>query len=186
MQSTNLTNHFLIAMPNLADPNFFHTVTYLCAHNDDGAMGIVINRPLELLLSDMFKQMDIIYNPDKAGNTPVFHGGPVQTDRGFVLHRPQSDWDSSIQVSEQIEITTSRDILQAIANGDGPVESLVALGYAGWAAGQLEQEIKGNAWLCAPADCDIIFNTTIDKRWQLAAHTAGIDLDKLTGEIGHA
>jgi putative transcriptional regulator len=186
MRSSNLTNQFLIAMPGLADPNFYHTVTYICAHNDEGAMGIVINRPLEMALGDILAQMDMTPRDRKVDQIPVYHGGPVHTDRGFVLHEPLSRWESSINVNDAVGVTTSRDILQAISDGGGPKESLVALGYAGWSAGQLEQEIMDNAWLCGPAESEVIFNTPCDKRWQTAAALLGVDLDKLSFDIGHA
>lgn len=187
MQSTNLTNQFLIAMPGLADPNFYHTVTYICAHNEDGAMGIVINRPLDLMLDEVLQQMDITPgNEVVVAHIPVYHGGPVQADRGFVLHQPIRKWDYSIEVCDTIGIATSRDILKAIANGEGPENSLIALGYAGWGAGQLEREIRENAWLNAPADIGIIFKTPTEKRWEAAAALAGVDLDKLSSDFGHA
>lgn len=173
-------------MPALADPNFHHTVTYICAHNDEGAMGIIVNRPLDLNLEEVLQQMDLEVPDKKAGSTPVFHGGPVQTDRGFVLHLSQQKWDSSINVSDKISITTSRDILNAIASGEGPTDTLIALGYAGWSAGQIEHELKENAWLNGPADTHIIFNTPIEKRWESAAALLGVDLDRLTNDIGHA
>ncbi len=186
MQLSNLTNQFLIAMPGLLDPNFYQTVTYICAHNEEGAMGIIVNRPLNLELGDMLAQMNLEPCTDDVGRLPVYQGGPVQTDRGFVLHRPDSEWQSSINVSEEIGVTTSRDILQAIAEGHGPRSTLIALGYAGWSAGQLEQEIKDNAWLSGPADTDIIFTVPCEKRWATAARLMGVDLDKLSSDIGHA
>ena len=173
-------------MPGLVDPNFYHTVTYICAHNDEGAMGIVINRPLEMPLGDVLTQMDMNPRDDKVDQLPVYHGGPVQTDRGFVLHEPLSTWDSSINVNDAVGVTTSRDILQAIAAGGGPKESLVALGYAGWSAGQLEQEIMDNAWLSGPAESEVIFKTPCEQRWVRAAALLGVDLDKLSFDIGHA
>jgi len=186
MQPTNLTNHFLIAMPGLADPNFYHTVTYICAHNEEGAMGIIVNRPLDLVLSEVLEQMNMEAPDKKTGQIPIYHGGPVQTDRGFVLHQPLQKWDSSIEICNQIGIATSRDILRAIANGVGPDNTFIALGYAGWAAGQLEREIKENAWLNGPADSSIIFNTPTEKRWESAAALLGVDLEKLSIDIGHA
>jgi putative transcriptional regulator len=186
MRSSNLTNQFLIAMPGLMDPNFYHTVTYICVHNDDGAMGIVINRPLEMALGDVLVQMDMTPCDKKIDQLPVYHGGPVQTDRGFVLHEPLSLWESSINVNDAVGITTSRDILQAIAEGGGPKESLIALGYAGWSAGQLEQEIKDNAWLSGPAESEVIFKTPCEKRWETAAALLGVDLNNLSSDIGHA
>lgn len=186
MQSTTLTNQFLIAMPGLADPNFFHTVTYICAHNQDGAMGIIINRPLGLILNDVLEQMEIRAENYNIGETPIYQGGPVQSDRGFVLHKPIQKWEYCIEISDDIGIATSRDILKAIADGKGPENSFIALGYAGWAAGQLEQEIKENAWLNAPADSGIIFNTPVEQRWAAAAALAGIDIEKLSNNVGHA
>jgi putative transcriptional regulator len=186
MQSTTLTNQFLIAMPGLADPNFFHTVTYICAHNQDGAMGIIINRPLGLMLNEVLEQMEIKAENYQIGETLIYQGGPVQSDRGFVLHKPIQKWDYCIEICDEIGIATSRDILKAIADGTGPENSFIALGYAGWAAGQLEQEIKENAWLNAPADSSIIFNTPVEQRWTAAAALAGIDIEKLSTHVGHA
>jgi putative transcriptional regulator len=181
-----LTNQFLIAMPTLADPNFSHTVTYICEHNADGALGIVINRPLELTLKDVLAQLDL-ESPDAATNArQVFMGGPVLPERGFVLHEPHGAWDSSLKVTERISVTTSRDILAAMADGSGPTRSLVALGYAGWAAGQLEHELADNAWLSAPADTRIIFDTPHERRWLEAARLIGVDPRLMTGEAGHA
>lgn len=181
-----LNNHFLIAMPGLADPNFFHTVTYLCEHNEEGALGIVINRPMNLTLSDVLQHMDITAANDAIGATPIYLGGPVQQDRGFVLHRTLGDWDATLKVADDIGVTSSRDILEAIAHGEGPPESLIALGYAGWGAGQLEQEMVANAWLSGPADERIVFNLPHEQRWEAAAAKLGVDLNLLSGESGHA
>jgi len=186
MQTTSLTNHFLIAMPALADPNFYHTVTYICAHNEDGAMGIIINRPLGLSLGEVLQQMEIPARSEIIERIPIYQGGPVQSNRGFVLHQPLQKWDSCIGITNDIGIATSRDILQAIAVGEGPEQSLIALGYAGWAPGQLEKEIMDNSWLNAPADTGIIFNTPIEQRWHAAAGLMGIDLEKLSIDVGHA
>lgn len=186
MQSSNLTNHFLIAMPSLADPNFHHTVTYICAHNEEGAMGIIINRPLGLELSEILEQMELKTDDKKIARTPIYHGGPVQSDRGFVLHQPLQQWDSSITVSNKIGVATSRDILKAIAEGKGPDNTFIALGYAGWGAGQLEQEIRDNAWLSGPADLGIIFNMPNELRWSSAAALMGVDIEKISGDVGHA
>ena len=186
MQQTDLTNHFLIAMPSLRDPNFEKTVTYICAHNEEGAMGIVINKPLDIELGEIFQQMDISANNATVNNKMIFLGGPVHTDRGFILHQTNTEWESSIIVSDEMCVTTSKDILEAIAVGDGPSKSHIVLGYAGWAEGQLEQEIMDNAWLSGPADLDIIFNTPYDKCWNLAANNMGIDISKLSLDIGHA
>ena len=153
----SLTNQFLIAMPALDDPNFHGTVTFICEHNDQGAMGIVINRPLTMTLGEILEQMDIPSQEDKVGRQMVYMGGPVQTDRGFVLHNPVGDF-----------------------------RSLVALGYAGWGAGQLEQELADNVWLCGPANNSIIFDTPWQQRWEAAAALMGVDLNQISDQIGHA
>lgn len=184
--ATNLTNHFLIAMPQLADPNFFHTVTYICEHTDQGALGIVINRPLDVRLGEILDHMDIDASTDAVSERIVYMGGPVQQERGFVLHRPATQWDSTLLITDDIGLTTSRDVLAAMARGEGPVESLVALGYAGWGAGQLEQELAANAWLSGPADDRILFRTPVEKRWEEAAALLGVDLNLLSGDAGHA
>ena len=183
---TNLTNHFLIAMPGLEDPNFFHTVTYICEHTDDGAMGIVINRPMDLHLADIFEQLEIQVSSPMAADQAVYLGGPVQSDRGFVLHDSSTAWSSTLRVNPEISVTTSLDILEAIASGKGPAQSLIALGYAGWGAGQLESELAQNAWLSGPAESDIIFNRPSQERWQAAADLLGVDLNLLSGDAGHA
>jgi putative transcriptional regulator len=182
----NLTNHFLIAMPGLADPNFFHTVTYICEHSEQGAMGLVINRPMDLQLADIFEQLNIQISNPNISQIPVYLCGPVQGDRGFVLHNSDTEWDSTLQVTTEISVTTSMDILQAIASGKGPALSLVTLGYAGWGAGQLEEEIAQNAWLNGPAKSDIIFSRASQERWQAAADLLGVDLNLLSSEAGHA
>jgi putative transcriptional regulator len=183
---TNLTNHFLIAMPRLEDPNFFHTVTYICEHTTDGAMGIVINRPMDLHLADIFDQLEIQISANDVAEQPVYIGGPVQSDRGFVLHESSTKWASTLQVTAEISVTTSLDILEAIATGKGPRHNLVALGYAGWGAGQLESELAQNAWLSGPAKSEIIFNRASEERWQAAADLLGVDLNLLSGDTGHA
>ncbi|MCC5810089.1 MAG: YqgE/AlgH family protein [Ectothiorhodospiraceae bacterium] len=182
----SLNNHFLIAMPSLDDPNFQRTVTYVCEHNDDGALGIVINRPTDITLGELLEHMDIQPGSDRIANQVVYMGGPVQRERGFVLHPPGDDWDSSLRVSESIVVTTSRDILAAIAEGAGPDRYLVALGYAGWGGGQLERELGQNAWLSGPADADIIFHRENEQRWQAAATLLGVDLNLLPSDAGHA
>lgn len=183
----NLTNHFLIAMPALKDPNFNRTVTYLCSHDEAGAMGIVINRPLEMALGDVLTQMGIDAVDADAGALPVLQGGPVLPERGFVLHRPAGAWDAVLNVPDtQLGVATSRDILVAIAQGNGPSDVLVTLGYAGWGAGQLEQEVLANTWLSAPADEEILFGLPFDERWEAAVKALGVDLDRLSGQVGHA
>lgn len=181
-----LTNHFLIAMPALADPNFFHTVTYICEHNEKGAMGIVINRPMEVSLGDILKQLDIEPSQSTDTDHPIYDGGPVQREHGFVIHSPIGAWDSTLEVTPDIAISTSRDILTAIAHNEGPERYLIALGYAGWGAGQLEQEMADNAWLSGPADESILFDMSTENRWSAAAALLGIDVNLLSSEVGHA
>jgi putative transcriptional regulator len=182
----DLTNQFLIAMPALADPNFARTVTYLCAHTDEGAMGIVINRPLDLDLADVLDHMEIKNANPEVNEVPVLQGGPVQRERGFVLHAPVGKWDSVLKVSDEIGVATSRDILTAVAEGRGPEQTLVALGYAGWDAGQLEREVLENAWLSGPSNTDIIFEVPYEQRWDRAARLLGVDPERLSGEAGHS
>ncbi len=184
--TTYFSNQFLIAMPGMGDPNFQQTVTFICEHSDDGAMGIIINRPLDVMLSEIFEQLSLSGTEDVVSDQMVMHGGPVQQERGFVIHTPGGEWDSTLDVSETVRVTTSRDILTAMAQGDGPERALVALGYAGWHAGQLEQEISANAWLNAPANDSIIFEIPVDKRWQAAADLLGVDLRTLSHDAGHA
>jgi putative transcriptional regulator len=185
-ESTDLTNNFLIAMPGLQDKNFFHTVTYICEHNKEGAMGIVLNRPTDLQLNDILDQLDIGPDEGEKGAQPIYLGGPVQTDRGFVLHTAGGDWDSTLKITPEISVTTSRDILQSIMEGNGPPKTLIALGYAGWAGGQLEEELGANAWLSGPADEAIIFELPAEKRWEAAAKLLGVDLNLLSTDTGHA
>jgi len=181
-----LTNQFLIAMPGLEDPNFFHSVTYICEHNDEGALGLVVNRPLDMQLGEILQHVQLSQAEPEARQIQVHLGGPVQQDRGFVLHEPLGEWDATLKVTDQIGITSSMDILQAIARNEGPERTLITLGYAGWGAGQLEQEMAENAWLSGPAHPDILFDTPDEERWKAAAASLGIDLDLLSGEAGHA
>lgn len=183
--SANLTNQFLIAMPGLVDPFFAKTVAYLCQHNDEGALGIIVNRPSELMLADIMEQMEIKVEEPAVGQIPVYFGGPVQPERGFVLHEPMGQWNSTLKVSENISLTTSRDILEAVGHGQGPRNILVALGYAGWGKGQLEREIGENSWLSAPADQSIIFKQPAANRWKAAAELVGVDISLLTAQAGH-
>ena len=181
-----MANHFLIAMPSLADPNFHQTVTYVCEHNQDGALGIVINRPTDLKLGELLDHLGFEAGNGETEQRTVYLGGPVQRERGFVLHEPSGEWDSSMRVSDEITVTTSKDILQAIAEGNGPTRYLVALGYAGWGAGQLEDEMTENAWLSGPADADILFAKDSEQRWRAAAALLGVDLSLLSQDAGHA
>ena len=184
--TNSLSNHFLIAMPALDDPNFHHTTTFICEHDEDGALGVVINRPLNMRLAEILKYMDIDPGSEEISATPVYMGGPVQSDRGFVLHEPSGDWEATLKVTDTIGITSSRDILQAIAAGEGPERAIVTLGYAGWGAGQLEQEMADNTWLSGPASSKIVFDTPSEQRWEAAAALLGIDLNLLSSDTGHA
>src|SRR3569832_593080 len=176
MSSLSLSNHFLIAMPSLADPNFQRTVTYICVHNDHGVMGIVIYRPLNLSLGEVFEHMHIASDaPDNTHHT-VYMGGPVQPERGFVLHQPAGRWDNTQRISDHLGLATSNEILEDIARGAGPDEIFVALGCAGWGAGQWEQEMADNAWLSGPADKQNIFQTPWQQRWEAAAAAMGVVL----------
>ena len=180
------TNQFLVAMPALEDPNFRESVTFICEHNARGALGIIINRPMNVVLDDILKQLDLKAQDPAMGATPVFLGGPVQPERGFVIHEPLGAWEATLKVGDALGVTTSRDVLAAMAGGSGPKRAFVALGYAGWSPGQLEEEIKSNSWLSAPADAAIIFDTPVEQRWQAAARSIGVDLSLLSGDAGHA
>jgi putative transcriptional regulator len=181
-----LTNHLLIAMPGLTDPTFAKTVTYLCQHNDEGALGIIVNRPSELTVGNIMEQMEISCDNSEVGGQPVYFGGPVQPERGFILHEPGGNWNSTLQVSDSICLTTSRDILEALGKGQGPKNILVALGYAGWASGQLEREIIDNSWLNAPSDQSILFKHAPANRWKAAAELMGINISLLSTQAGHS
>lgn len=185
-QANNLVNQFLIAMPTLADPNFSHTVTYLCDHNKDGAMGLVVNRPLDLDIDELLSHLNINNTRHNKGYIPIYQGGPVQTERGFVLHRDIGQWDASIVVCDDIALTMSQDIIEAIAHDEGPKDYLISLGYAGWGARQLEDELAANAWLNGPADPAIIFDVPIEQRWTASAHHLGVELKNLSSDVGHA
>jgi putative transcriptional regulator len=183
---TALSNQLLIAMPSMRDPSFVRSVAYLCQHNEEGAMGIVINRLSEYRLGDVLAQMGLKSDLADVEDAPVLIGGPVQPERGFVLHAPHGHWESSYKVSDTLCVTTSRDVLVAIAQGQGPQNSLVALGYAGWGAGQIETELKDNAWLTADVDERILFVTPLEQRWDAAAALVGASLSNLAGYAGHA
>ncbi len=185
-QPPNFSNHFLIAMPGMTDPNFAHTLTYVCEHNQDGALGIVVNKPTEMTLSALFQQIDVPLADPGLAAAPVHFGGPVQVDRGFVLHRPLGNWQSTLACSDDVGLTTSKDVLEAVARGRGPREVLVSLGYAGWSAGQLEQEIAQNAWLTVEADPDLLFDVPPEGRLPAAMHLLGIDFSRLSDDVGHA
>jgi len=188
IETSSLADHFLIAMPALQDPNFFHGVTYICEHTDQGAMGIIINRSLDIGLDEIFAEMAIQSDNDAINHHPVYLGGPVQNERGFIIHQPPGDWDNLLPVSSNIGVSSSRDLLQAIADAQGPSRILVALGYAGWGPGQLEQEMAANAWLSVPAFGaeHIIFDLPDNERWQAAAALTGVDMSRLSSDVGHA
>lgn len=186
MESVNLTHHFLIAMPNMADPNFAKSLTYICEHNDQGALGVVVNRPIEMTLRVLFSQIELELESTVLGEQPVYFGGPVQTDRGFVLHSPVGEWQSTLAVNGELGLTTSKDILAAVAKGEGPAKLLVSLGYSGWAPGQLEDEIKQNAWLTVAAKPNVIFELAPEHRLEAAMALLGISPAMLSDEAGHA
>lgn len=186
MDSVNLTHHFLIAMPNMADPNFARSLTYICEHNEQGALGVVVNRPIEMTLGKLFDQVEIALHDPAISDVPVYFGGPVQVDRGFVLHKPAGTWQSTLSVTDQVGLTTSKDILEAVAAGKGPDKILVSLGYAGWAPGQIEEELGQNAWLTVPASVDVLFEMPPERRFEAAMELLGIDLARLSDSAGHA
>jgi putative transcriptional regulator len=182
----SLINQLLIAMPGMADPNFSSTVTLICEHTNEGALGIVINRPLTLQLGGLFQQMDVSNVSPNVAQEPVLMGGPVGQERGFVLHDSEQCFENSVAVSNDIQLTLSRDIIDKLAMGEGPKQSLVAIGYAGWDAGQLENEMLANSWLNVPASPDIVFETPFEDRWALAANKLGIDISQISPDAGHA
>ena len=186
MQNVNLTHHFLIAMPAMEDPDFTRSLVYVAEHNDEGALGVVINRPIDLTVEDLFERVDIPLDAKDLGDAPIYFGGPVQTDRGFVLHRPVGEWQSSLKVNADIALTSSKDILQAVGSSGEPSEVLITLGYSGWGAGQLEEELAQNAWLTVPADAQIIFSLPPDERLSAAMQLLGIDFTNLSDVAGHA
>jgi putative transcriptional regulator len=186
MASAYLTNQFLIAMPGMADPNFAQTVTLICEHSEQGALGIVVNQALPMSLAEVFDELGLDCARSAITQQPVLRGGPVQADRGFVLHTPGGHWESSLPFSEQIHLTTSRDILDALAQGSGPERAVVALGYAGWDAGQLEEEVANNAWLTVAADERLVFETPMEERWEAAGRLLGVNLLHLGSGSGRA
>jgi len=186
MAGASLANHLLIAMPSLADPNFAQTVTLICEHTDKGALGIVLNKPLPMKLLDVLSQMKLEPRDLEIAAKPVLRGGPMSTDRGFVLHRPGGNWDHTHKVSDLIQVTTSRDVLAAMARGEGPSDAFIALGYAGWESGQLEREMRENAWMTLPADVRMVFELPFEERWEAAWRSLGIDVARLSSVAGHA
>lgn len=186
MSEICLTGHFLIAMPNMVDPFFSRTLTFICEHNDQGALGLVVNRPIDMTLGALFEQISVPLNDGGQGGLPVYFGGPVQMDRGFVLHSPVGDWQSTLRVSEELGLTTSKDVLVAVGEGQGPNRLLVTLGYAGWAPGQLEHELSQNAWLTVAATSEVIFDLPPEERLPAAMQLLGVDFASLSEQAGHA
>jgi putative transcriptional regulator len=182
----DLKHQFLIAMPAMVDPNFAGSVVYVCDHSERGALGLVINRPTELTLETLFDRIDLKLEIAPWKTSPVYFGGPVQTERGFVLHRPAKSYSSTLPITDDVSLTTSKDVLEAVADGSGPDKMLVTLGYSGWGAGQLESEIAQNAWLTVKAETDIIFDMPADEKYNAALKLLGIDTLQLTGQAGHA
>lgn len=185
-KSVDFTRHFLMAMPGSVSGDLAGTVIYVCEHSERGALGLVINRPTDLTLASLLEKVEVETTSLEVSKVPVYFGGPVQTDRGFVLHKPVFEYSSSIRLSRDMALTTSRDVLQAIAKGEGPDEILVTLGYAGWGAGQLEQEMAQNAWLSVYAKDEVIFETVPELRYPAAMRLLGIDPVMLAGSAGHA
>jgi putative transcriptional regulator len=184
--TANLTHHFLIAMPAMADPNFSRALTYIAEHNEQGALGVIVNRPIEMTIAKLFERVELPLDADQLANQPVYFGGPVQTDRGFVLHRPPGEWHSTLVVNEEVALTSSRDILQSLGHEGIPSDVVITLGYAGWAAGQLEQELAENAWLTVPADMAIVFDLPPEERLVAAMQKLGVDFANLSEIAGHA
>jgi len=185
----NLANHFLIAMPSMEDPVFGGTVVYVCEHNENGVLGVVINKPTDMTMEVLFERIDLQLSnglPEPMVHEPIMFGGPVQDDRGFVLHTPGARYSSSLTVTDEIAFTTSIDVLEAVAKGAGPQRMLVSIGYSGWSPGQLEDEIGRNGWLTVGASADILFDLPIEQRYVAAMKLLGIDPLMLTSEVGHA
>ncbi|ART79561.1 YqgE/AlgH family protein [Oceanisphaera avium] len=182
----SLQHHFLIAMPSLKDPFFGGAVTYVCEHNDEGAMGLVINIPIDLPLYELLAQLEMAPEDERSElKRPVLQGGPVAADRGFVLHTPKNGFSSSQLLADNLMITTSPDVLETLGSEEAPEHYLVALGYAGWTPGQLEQELSENSWLTVPADTELLFDTPFSKRWQQAIARLGVDPQHLSSQVGH-
>jgi putative transcriptional regulator len=191
--SINLTNQFLIAMPGMADETFAGAVVYMCEHTDKGALGLVINKPIDIKLKNLFEKVELTLDRSDLADEPVYFGGPVQTERGFVLHErlggdggDGAHYNSSLQIPGGLEMTTSKDVLEALSNGAGPKKILVTLGYSGWSAGQLEEEIGRNGWITVSAEPGIIFDTPVEQRYDKALSLLGIDPRMLSQEAGHA
>ena len=186
MTFTSFKNHFLIAMPGLRDPNFRRAVTYICEHDQHGAMGLIINRPLDITQKNLFEHLEIETSALLMDPQPLYDGGPIQRERGFVLHSNDKSWESTLTLTDGISLTGSKDILEDIASNRGPQNTIIALGYAGWDSGQLETEILANSWLTVPVDQQILFDMHYQQRWQQAAQKLGINVSLMTDQAGHA
>lgn len=185
-EPTPLANQLLVALPSLVHTEFERTVSLLCQHDADGAMGVVVNRRSDYSLGEIFSQMGIACDDPALCASPVLAGGPVHPERGFVIHDGERGWDSSLLVADGLRVTTSRDVLEAMARGDGPPRAVVALGCAGWSAGQLDAELADNSWLTVPSDSELLFAMPLESRWQAAAARIGVDMAHMPGYAGHA
>jgi putative transcriptional regulator len=186
MNSTSLANHLLIAMPSLQDPNFKRSVIYICEHHIQGTVGLIINRPLQYPLGIVFDQLQIQPLRSEQNQLPLLFGGPIQPERGFVIHKPFGEWRSSLFLREDVTVTTSNDIIRAIAQDYGPKDVLVTLGYVGWGENQLEQEVIDNVWLVCPCKAELLYDVPFEQRWAYAGETIGVKMEQLTSDIGHA
>lgn len=186
MEAINLTRQFLIAMPAMADPIFAKSLVYVVDHNPEGAMGVIVNRPIGMDVRTLFEQVDIELQREDVAEQQVYFGGPVQTDRGFVLHQPLGNWQSTMSIEDELGLTTSKDVLLAVGSGAGPDRLFVTLGYAGWDAGQLEGELAQNAWLTVEADIEVVFSLPSEQRYEAALRLLGIDMAMLSETAGHA
>ena len=186
MSALNLAHHFLIAMPNMVDPLFARSLIYLCDHGEHGAMGVIVNKPSGVLMAQLFEQLELPLPDIRLAAEPVLFGGPVQTERGFVLHSPIGSWQSSLVVDDELALTTSKDVLVAVSEARGPERMLVSLGYSGWEKGQLEEELAANAWLTVAVDPAVLFALPADARYDAAIALLGFDPALLSGDVGHA
>ncbi|KTD24705.1 transcriptional regulator [Legionella lansingensis] len=184
--NSSLANHLLIAMPSLIDPNFYHTVVYICEHHVQGTVGLIINRPLQYPLGLVFEQMQIEPARHEQNQMPLLFGGPIQPERGFVIHRPVGGWRSSLALRDDVTVTTSNDIIHAIAADKGPKDALVTLGYSGWGENQLEEEVRNNTWLVCPCTPELLYEVPFSERWEYAGSLIGVKMNQLTSIAGHA
>ena len=186
MDNVNLTDNFLIAMPALEDPYFSNALVYICEHNENGALGIIVNRPIDMDLAGLFDKIDLKLEAENLAKLPVYFGGPVQLDRGFVLHRPVGNWQSTLAVNGEVGLTSSRDVLNSVGSEGLPAEIIVTLGYSGWDAGQRESELAQNSWLTVPAMAEILFDLPPEERLPAAMQKLGISFTQLSDVAGHA